>query len=68
MLKYDPVIDEVVQEAERFLKRIKAYKNDPGYWYCSANAAAVTRSSMDLSKALSRLRQLPKHKWLKSVK
>lgn len=52
------------KEAIRFLEKVKAYKesdcfsgNNNGYeYYYSPDRAAIRRSSMDLTKALSKMR------------
>ncbi len=55
---------EAEMEAKRFLKKVEAYKesdcyneNNDGYaYFYSPDRAAVKRSSMDLTKALSKMR------------
>lgn len=60
----DKNILEAEKEAQRFLERVLAYKqsdcyseNNSGYaYFYSPDRAAVRRSSMDLTKALSKMR------------
>ena len=55
---------EAEEEAKRFLKKVLAYKdsdcyseNNSGYaYFYSPDRAAVKRSSMDLTKSLSKMR------------
>lgn len=64
------LLDEAIEEAQRFLKRAKALKKeDPkpktgfvsGRFSGGMRTAAVRRSSLDLSKALSALRKTAGH-------
>lgn len=54
-------LKEAIQEAERFLVRAKALQKDPeGFKYLyspHAQRAAVKRASMDLTRALAKLRR-----------
>lgn len=54
-------IDEAEAEAKRFLKKIRALKirakTDSRVFFGCAETAAVRRSSMDLSRSLSKLRK-----------
>lgn len=54
-------IIEAKAEAERFLKRVEALMNDPFDWpkmrWGSANTGAVKRASMDLTRALAKMRR-----------
>lgn len=60
----DKNIMEAEQEAKRFLKRVKEYKESDSYgpdkrgysYFYSAERAAIKRSSMDLTKSLSKMR------------
>lgn len=62
----DENILEAESEAKRFLKRVDEYKKSDCYepdkkgysYYYSPDRAAVRRSSMDLSKALSKMRNV----------
>ena len=60
MLKSDLL--EAEKEAKRFLERVKIMKQDDSYnnsscYQYGANSASVKRSSLDLSKSLSKLRK-----------
>lgn len=61
--KFDMALLEAETEAERFLKRVaeyKAFKKSDGYeWGYSGGPlrAAVKRASMDLTRALAKLRR-----------
>lgn len=60
----DENIIEAEKEAIRFLEKVRAYKesdcfskNNDGYaYFYSPDRAAVRRSSMDLTKALAKMR------------
>ena len=57
------LLNEAIKEAERFLKKAKTCKTSSeeykyGTHFNSKDAAATKRSSMDLTRALARLRQI----------
>lgn len=57
----EAAIIEAKTEAERFLKRVEALMNDPYDWPRVANGSsrtgAVKRASMDLTRALAKMRR-----------
>ncbi len=56
-------LTEVEREVKRFVERLETvkksedYKAEHSYFFGSPETAALKRSSMDLSRALSRLRK-----------
>ena len=54
------VTEELLQELTRCLEKTKQYILEPGDWYSSATHAALHRSTLDLSKVLSKWRKTPK--------
>ena len=56
-------IIEAMAEAKRFLKRVETLMNDPYDWpnlrlgIGSANTGSVKRASMDLTRALAKMRR-----------
>ena len=54
-------LEAAVAEAKRFLERaerVLSADHDPGYpWIYGPEAAAVTRASMDLTRALAKMRK-----------
>lgn len=54
-------IEEAEAEAKRFLKRVQAYRDaDPRYnWQSPCESGALRRASMDLTRALTKMRRIP---------
>lgn len=52
-------IKEAKQEAKRFLRRIEDYEANPSacVWNKPKESGALRRSSMDLTRALAKMRQ-----------
>ena len=59
--EFDVCVETAKKEAKRFLERIAAWekrcKEDPNMKYGTKESSAVTRSSLDLTRALAELRR-----------
>lgn len=51
--------DRVIEELERCLATMLAYRVNPGNWYGSPTRAAAKRASLDTWRALARWRKWP---------
>lgn len=57
----DEHVEEAVAEARRFLEKAEAYLASKRDWMASRERSAMRRSSLDLSRSLSKMRARDHH-------
>lgn len=60
------ILQEAIQEAERFLRAAKAAKAGEYSFGSNPSRAAAKRASLDLTRKLAELRRAPADAWFKS--
>ena len=56
-MKHTPITMTVIQELQRCLAAMEAYREQPGDCYSSRTHAAASRASLDLTRALAQWRK-----------